>query len=522
MLVLGGLQRLLAVSLAFCHCTWAYINPIIPGFNPDPSILRVGNNYWLIVSSFEFTPGIPIYHSTDLVNWKLHSHALTRPSQLTMFGTPSSLGVWASTIRYHNKRYYISSALNTPWKAKCDTLDRDVADGNVFPRGFYIWTDEIASGTWSDPVYIDNPGFDQDLFWDDDGKVYLGQTRQQFMGDLVRCWSSEIDLATGRALTQSQPLVNVTVLWPEGSHVYKINGTYCLVTAAGGTNTDSHQELSYRSTVSPLGPWESNPHNSMLMNPASSAIRHTGHADLVEDKHGNWWAVFLGVRLRNGVSQLCRETYLTPVTWEDGWPVFNNGEPVNNTQPGLYNLSLPRSWVDDFGYKNESKDELEIGWYSIRTPYKQEYSLHERPGYLRIWGNAYNLTQVATPTVYLQKQVSLSTVWSTSLEFYPKGLSTTEAGVVLWISEVPHQETSVTIPSSGAVRLYIRAEPTQYTLQYSVDNGKTITNTTSFSNSILTQGIQSFTGAFFGLYSTGRGYPSLVPADFAWARTDEI
>ncbi len=112
---------------------------------------------------------------------------------------------------------------------------------------------------------------------------------------------------------------------------------------------------------------------------------------------------------------------------------------MNNTQPGLYNLSLPRSWVDDFGYKNESKDELEIGWYSIRTPYKQEYSLHERPGYLRIWGNAYNLTQVATPTVYLQKQVSLSTVWSTSLEFYPKGLSTTEAGVVLWISEVPHQ-----------------------------------------------------------------------------------
>lgn len=350
MLVLGGLQRLLAVSLAFCHCTWAYINPIIPGFNPDPSILRVGNNYWLIVSSFEFTPGIPIYHSTDLVNWKLHSHALTRPSQLTMFGTPSSLGKCSPTIclepapsmigciymnlvshnqlvvqeygrppfdtttndtTFHRVSSPCHAALNTPWKAKCDTLDRDVADGNVFPRGFYIWTDEIASGTWSDPVYIDNPGFDQDLFWDDDGKVYLGQTRQQFMGDLVRCWSSEIDLATGRALTQSQPLVNVTVLWPEGSHVYKINGTYCLVTAAGGTNTDSHQELSYRSTVSPLGPWESNPHNSMLMNPASSAIRHTGHADLVEDKHGNWWAVFLGVRLRNGVSQLCKEVDFT-------------------------------------------------------------------------------------------------------------------------------------------------------------------------------------------------------------------
>ncbi|KAL4887826.1 glycosyl hydrolase [Aspergillus ambiguus] len=501
MLVSRVLQPLLAVFLAFCSCTSAYINPIIPGFNPDPSILRVGDDYWLIVSSFEFTPGIPIYHSKDLVNWKLHSHALTRPSQLTMFGTPSSLGVWASTIRYHNKRYYISSA-------KYDTLDSDVVDGNVFPRGFYVWTDDIASGTWSDPVYFDNPGFDQDLFWDDDGKVYLGQTRQQFAGDLVRCWSSEIDLATGRALTQSQPLVNVTVLWPEGSHVYKINGTYYLLTAAGGTNTDSHQELSYRSTVSPLGPWELNPHNPMIKNPSSSAIRRTGHADLVEDTHGNWWAVFLGVRLNNGVSQLGRETYLTPVKWEDGWPIFNNGEPVNITQPGLYNLSRPRSWADNFDFK-KSHDKLDIGWYSIRTPYKKEYSLHERPGYLRIWGNAYNLTQVATPTVYLRKQVSLSTVWSTSLEFYPDKSSTTEAGAVLWISEASHQETSMRIPSSGAVRLYIRAEPTVYTLQYSVDNGKTITNATSFSNPILAGG-------------TGRGFPSLVSADFAWARTDEI
>ncbi|KAH1593582.1 hypothetical protein KXX44_008053 [Aspergillus fumigatus] len=440
-LVCKEAHSLLAVFLALCYPIAAYINPIIPGFNPGPLIVRVGDDYWLVVSSFEFTPGTPIYHSKDLINWTLHSHALTRLSQLAMFGTPSSLGVWASTIRYHNNRYYISSEGK---QGKYDTLE-DGVGGNIFPKGFYVWTDDIESDNWSDPVYSDRPGFNADLFWDDDGKVYLGYTKQQFTGGLVRCWTGEIDLDTGRSLTKPQPLVNVTVLWPERSHI------------------DSHQELSYRSTVSPTGPWESNPHNPMMKNPSSSAIRHTGHADLVEDKKGNF-----------------------------GGPCFSV-----------------------------------------------------------IWGNAYNLTQVATPTVYLQKQVSLSTVWSTSLEFYPDNSSTTEAGVVFWLSEASHQvigvrqcddgsgnrclitrtftgtnnthvETSVGIPATGPVRLYIRAEPTQYTLQYSLDEGKTIKNATSFSNSLLAQGISSFTGSFFGLYSTGRGYPSLVPADFAWARTDEI
>lgn len=176
--------------------------------------------------------------------------------------------------------------------------------GMFSPKGSMSGPTTSNPVTGSDPVYFDRPGFDADLFWDDDGKVYLGNTKQQFTGDLVRCWTGEIDLDTGRSLTKPQPLVNVTVLWPEGSHVYKINGTYYLMTAAGGTNSDSHQELSYRSAVSSMGPWESNPHNPMVKNPSSSAIRHTGHADLVEDEKGNWWAVFLGVRPNNGVAQL--------------------------------------------------------------------------------------------------------------------------------------------------------------------------------------------------------------------------
>lgn len=112
-------------------------------------------------------------------------------------------------------------------QGKYDTLE-DGVGGNIFPKGFYVWTDDIESDNWSDPVYSDRPGFNADLFWDDDGKVYLGYTKQQFTGGLVRCWTGEIDLDTGRSLTKPQPLVNVTVLWPERSHMYKVNGTYYL------------------------------------------------------------------------------------------------------------------------------------------------------------------------------------------------------------------------------------------------------------------------------------------------------
>lgn len=173
-----------------------------------------------------------------------------------------------------------------------------------------MYTDDIRSGTWSDPIYFDTPGFDHDLFFDDDGSVYLGWTKPKvFPTDWVECFTSKIDLATGKTTTTPQLLVNVTVLWPEGSHVYKINGTYYLNTAAGGTSGNSHQELSYRSNVSPFGPWTANPSNPVLKATSGSTITRTGHADMVQDKNGNWWAVFLGVRLQGSIAQLGKQLY---------------------------------------------------------------------------------------------------------------------------------------------------------------------------------------------------------------------
>lgn len=274
------------------------------------------------------------------------------------------------------------------------------------------------------------------------------------------------------------------------------------------------------------------------------------------------------------ISRIGREVSLVPVTWKDGWPVFNDGNPASLVQEGLYNISHPTSWKDDFnsqGY-GKKKDELGIGWYQVRTPYKKDHSLSERKGYLRIWGNAYNLTDRATPSIYVRKQLSFSTVWSTSLEFFPRENSTVEAGVALWLSETSHQtiglakcadgsgdrcvvaraftgpnntqEVSIhlrhenlsriandlrlvktkeiKIGDEGAVQLMIQALPTYYTLQYSLDNGETVKDMVSFNNTLVRVAETGFSGSFFGLYSTGRGFPAQDPADFAYARWDNM
>lgn len=180
----------------------------------------------------------------------------------------------------------------------------------TYPRGFYVWSEDIASGVWSDPVYFDNPGFDADLFWDDDGTVYLSNTRAiVFNGPhAVSSYISKIDLATGNTLTRPEVLVNSTVPWIEGTHIYKLNGTYYLFTAAGGTQTNSHQEQAFRSSVGPTGPWEPCPWNPIAHNPSGVAVQNTGHADIVQAPDGNWWAVLLARRNQGKFAQLGKTT----------------------------------------------------------------------------------------------------------------------------------------------------------------------------------------------------------------------
>jgi beta-xylosidase len=269
-------------------------NPIIPGFNPDPSVIRVGKDYFCTTSTFEYFPGAPIYHSTDLVDWTLIGHGFTRKSQLDIKTVEPGGGVWATTIRHHDGVFYLTTAVFDRYRPQVD--DR------VWPRGLYIKTDNIwDSASWSDPVYFDQPGFDQDLFWDDDGVVYLSSTYRKVdrsPGSKLKDFAihvSSIDLATGNSTSQPVMVRESSSGVSEGSHIFKRGRFYYLFTAEGGTES-GHCEWVMRSDKSPFGPYELGPDNPLWRNTTQDDIQNTGHCDLVEDGDGRWWAVSLGVR----------------------------------------------------------------------------------------------------------------------------------------------------------------------------------------------------------------------------------
>ncbi|GAB1203642.1 hypothetical protein APSETT445_002279 [Aspergillus pseudonomiae] len=343
-----------------------YNNPIIPGFNPDPSVIRVKNDFFLVTSSFEYFPGAPIYHSTDLIRWTLIGHALTRRSQIHIQTPEPGGGVWATTLRYHDGVYYIIAASFERYRPQDD--DR------VWPRGFYVKTENIwDSDSWSDPVFFDQVGFDQDLFWDDDGTVYLSSTYRKLnrtpnanLKDFA-IHIATVDLASGASTSEPRLIRDSTSGVSEGSHIFKRGKYYYLFTAEGGTES-GHCEWVSRSETGPFGPWEVGPSNPLWRNGINDEVQNTGHADLVEDAQGRWWAVLLGVRpvQKDGYweeSVFGRETFLIPVEWKDDWPIFNGGNKISlkSQSPHLYEHQDPVVWRDDF-----SGPELQLGWYRKR------------------------------------------------------------------------------------------------------------------------------------------------------------
>ncbi|KAF3079638.1 hypothetical protein TWF102_002789 [Orbilia oligospora] len=549
--------------------TGSYQNPILRGFNPDPTICRDPrtNDFFIATSTFEYFPGVSIYHSKDLISWKLIGHALTRRSQLDMRTVEPGGGIWAPTLRFVNGRFYMTTA-------KWDRY-RPAQNERVWPRGFYVETDNIwDENSWSDPVYFDLPGFDQDLFWDDDGKVYLSTTYRLVDRDPKSTKKDfaihlcEVDLRTGTSLTPPTVIRVAPSGLAEGSHIIKRNNYYYLFTAEGGTE-EGHTEWVSRSSVGPLGPWELGTRNPLWRNTTSDEVQNTGHADLIEDAVGNWWGVFLGVRPWrqevNGevtweISQYGRESFLVPVSWEDDWPVFNYGSKITllGKAPDTYHVRDAETWFDDFG-----KSDLEPGWYHKHTPLKQEYSLTSRRGFLRLHGGPYNLTVPECPTMLLQRQIRANIVWTTELEFYPDR-KTYEAGTVVWWNSYTFSSVGIRVTESGQryiavkqafdgkggfeesqhelpegkfpVQLHIKALPLEYHLGFSFPTGgepdhhlkRTKTDITWLSSvstrtmTLLPPIGNAFAGMMFGVYSFGELERCLVPADFSYVRWDGL
>ncbi|KAJ5658926.1 hypothetical protein N7507_005377 [Penicillium longicatenatum] len=538
----------------------AFNNPIIPGFNPDPSICRVNDDYFLVTSTFEYWPGIPIYQSKDLLQWKLIGHVITRHSQLNMRTTEPSGGLWAPTIRYNKGRFYVSVGCTHRFRPK----EWDI----VIPRGFYVSTTDIwKSSSWSDPIFFDLPGIDQDLFFDDDEKVYFSAVnmitdpRVKKHGLGLASFTSEIDLATGRRLgpVKYNRISPFSIGIAEGPHIFKKDGYYYLSTAEGGTD-EGHQQWICRSTTGPFGPWEVGPEgtvNPVIFNNEDASIRNTGHLDFIDAPNGKWWAVFLGVRPQGTkselLSQLGRETFMAPVEWIDGWPIVNGRQKISLQiqAEGMNLLPQPQIWRDDFDGPT-----MQLGWYRLRTPLKDDYSLSERPGCLSIYGNAYRIDQSECPSMLLQKQTEFSGDWSTKVDFAPTEAGN-EAGAAIWWSQFAYASIGIRKPwddtqeglevvsccyddtsgefkvfypnrsishGTSSLELTIRAHPTRYELFFSSEtNQSKLIKLGEISSASLTHrrsGKESpNTGAHFAIYAQGAyDKPCFQPAHFEFAQ----
>ena len=288
-------------------------NPIIPGFYPDPSICRVGDDYYLVCSSFELSPGIPLFHSRDLANWEQLCYVLTPQNGFYVDKNCGNGGVMAPTIRYYNGTFYIINC-------------------NFSDRGNFIVTAKNPAGPWSAPHFLsDVPGIDASLFFDTDGTCYIMGTANIWPdgkgGMRQGIWAAEYDIENFRLASEPVALwggAMAGVASPESPHIYHIGDWYYLLIAEGGT--EMYHSATVARSRSPLGPYEGNPSNPVLTMRhmgKKALIQNAGHADLIDTENGSWYAVFLASRLIGGVSKnLGRETFIVPVQWEDEWPLL--------------------------------------------------------------------------------------------------------------------------------------------------------------------------------------------------------
>ena len=310
--------------------------PIVPGFYPDPTICRVGDDYYLAHSSFEYFPGVPIWHSRDLLRWTQIGHILTRRSQFVRGDGRPSNGIYAGTLRHHEGRF---------WYITTNVSDYDA--------GQLIVQADDPAGPWTEPVRVPEAiGIDPDLAWDNDGQCYLTWKAMSFTEGEIGILQARLDPATGRLLGSAYPVWQGSGLdAAEGPHLYPVNGVWYLILAEGGT------ERGHAVTIArgphPYGPFESCPANPILSHRSSiHPIQNTGHADLVSTPDGGWAAVYLGARPRGstpGFQVLGRETFLAGVSWVDGWPVFD--EDRYEVAP------VPTSFVDRF-----DRAEIDLRW----------------------------------------------------------------------------------------------------------------------------------------------------------------
>ena len=417
-------------------------NPIIPGFYPDPSICRVGEDYYLVNSTFEYFPAIPVWHSKDLVHWKQIGNAIDRAEQGLNLDVNVSGGVQACTIRYHQGTYYITSTnVGRTWPSL---------------RYNFIITATDPAGPWSKVHYIDNaPGIDSSLFFDDDGKAYFQANRQKLNQDELgnaEIWVQEIDLESFQLIGDKHILWDgCGGIFPEGPHIYKRNGYYYLLIAEGGTGHWHTVTMARSKHI--FGPYEPNPRNPLLTHKhlgKDYPIQNVGHADMVETQNGEWYMVCLGARPKGDMQppeevdysqgghyfNLGRESFLVPMRWEDDFG------PVVSPDTGKVEMRYPFPDLQEHKWIKEANcshfdGELELFWNGIRSEKMDFFSLSERKGYLRLYLGKNNITTDDMVGFLGRRQTSWYFEASTDMEIHHQA-NDEQAGITAYFNYAYH------------------------------------------------------------------------------------
>ena len=489
-------------------------NPILPGFHPDPSICRVGEDFYLVTSTFEYFPGLPIYHSRDLVHWEQIGHCLTRDSQVTLVaGAPNCINIYAPTIRYHDGTFYV--------------IVTNVTGDN---HGNFIVTATDPSGEWSEPIALPFSGIDPSLFFDEDGKTY-------YLGTDGAIYLSEVNLQTGDAIGERHLLWQGTANNPEGPHLYRIHGMYYLLIAQGGTELCHMAAIARSESI--LGPYEPCPHNPVLTNIGQALpIKAAGHADLVDDAAGNWWAVCLGIRplaypFRHNLG---RETMLVPVRWENGWPVMGeNGAvlsefEVSDSLPSFTPAGYcPGSPVED----TFQEAAFHPSWNRIYNPAAGLVTLTEKG--LELCGNAVSLWEDAPKAWLGRRQEHFCCTAEAQLHFDPQQ-DGEEAGLTIYMNPGHHYEIAKTrldgagciilrrrigslsavervIPCHTAdVTLRLECTRDRYQFSFAEQGGEMTYVGGGEAQYLTTEAGGCFTGNYIALYASGNGRPAEAAA----------
>jgi xylan 1,4-beta-xylosidase len=525
-------------------------NPILRGFNPDPSIVRVGDDYYIATSTFEWFPGVQIHHSRDLVNWRLISRPLSRPAQLDMLGDPDSCGVWAPCLTHSDGQFWL---VFTDVKRYGRTTVGGASGASMRDFHNYLVTSPAIDGEWSDAQYLNSSGFDPSLFHDDDGRKYLVNQlwdhrpgRGRFAGIVLQEYSASQRKLVGEVRNIFK---GTAIGFTEAPHLYKRNGWYYLVTAEGGTGWGHAMTLARSRTLT--GPYELHPDKYIVTarHRPDSALQRAGHGDLVDTQSGETYAVYLcGRPLPNrGRCVLGRETAIQKMVWgPDDWlrTLDGSGLPtLESPAPALPAAPFPATPARaDF-----DGGQLPIDFQWLRSPYPEElFSLSERPGFLRLYGRE-TIGSLFRQSLVARRQQAQCYSASTSLEFEPRHFQQL-AGLVCYYNSskfhylhVTHddehgrhvrvmsctpdspQADSFTAPipvPAGRIELRVEVDYERLKFAFRVDGADwkwlpEVFDASILSDEATTPGAPNFTGAFVGVACQDMS-GSARPADFDW------